>query len=237
MFLLMLLSAALANPCAEHRDGQVFPEGALLFKTATAELLHAELAIASVVCALNADPKLTIQVETHTDSRGAGSYNLRISQARAESIRDALIADGIDASRLTAVGFGETMPLGTNSTMVGRDKNRRIELHTEPPQSRPKPPAPTTIEPPPAPAPVPAPPEKPKIDPWCAELAIAIVNKSDAVWLRKGELGEVAQRMSRCLGESWTRAWDGDALYATQAQWRLSVEAGEEAVSVRLVQW
>lgn len=66
-------------------------------------------------------------IEGHTDDRGAASYNLNLSQARADAVRNVLIERyGIAANRITARGFGETQPIATNDTKAGRLANRRV---------------------------------------------------------------------------------------------------------------
>ena len=68
-------------------------------------------------------------VAGYTDSVAPEAYNLKLSQQRADSVRDALINDhGIDPSRLTAIGYGEDSPIADNETAAGRAKNRRVEL-------------------------------------------------------------------------------------------------------------
>ena len=69
-----------------------------------------------------------VQIGGHTDSDGPAEINLRLSQERADSVRGALIARGIDAARLTAVGYGETEPLVPNDSDANKARNRRIEL-------------------------------------------------------------------------------------------------------------
>ena len=69
-----------------------------------------------------------VTVEGHTDSRASEGYNQELSQRRAETVRDYLISNGVDASRLTAVGRGENSPIASNSTEEGRRKNRRVEF-------------------------------------------------------------------------------------------------------------
>jgi len=67
-------------------------------------------------------------IEGHTDSRGSKKGNLKLSQARAESVRNYIIKKfGIDADRLSAKGFGSSKPVATNKNASGRAKNRRIE--------------------------------------------------------------------------------------------------------------
>ncbi len=78
---------------------------------------------------LIANPAIRIRVEGHTDSQGSVSYNLRLSQGRADAVREYLVNQGIAASRLTAVGFGEENPIADNETEEGRALNRRVEFH------------------------------------------------------------------------------------------------------------
>ncbi|MBV61156.1 MAG: hypothetical protein CMH65_07630 [Nevskiales bacterium] len=71
-----------------------------------------------------------VEVAGHTDSRGAAEYNTELSQARAQSVVDFLVAEGVQASRLTARGYGEFEPVASNETEEGRELNRRVELRT-----------------------------------------------------------------------------------------------------------
>ncbi|MDH3374448.1 MAG: OmpA family protein [Gammaproteobacteria bacterium] len=71
-------------------------------------------------------------VAGHTDSRGDASTNRALSLARAAAVRDALIQLGIDTDRVTAKGYGESMPIADNETPNGRATNRRIVITTEP---------------------------------------------------------------------------------------------------------
>ena len=73
-------------------------------------------------------PELVVRVEGHTDNQGNDSFNLKLSQARAESVRTYLEGRGVDAARLEAVGYGETRPIDTNRTEEGRAANRRVEF-------------------------------------------------------------------------------------------------------------
>ncbi|HMR25546.1 MAG TPA: OmpA family protein [Oligoflexia bacterium] len=69
-----------------------------------------------------------LRIEAHTDSFGSDSLNLKLSQQRAASVEAFLLAAGIEASRLNAIGLGETQPIESNSTPQGRAKNRRVEF-------------------------------------------------------------------------------------------------------------
>lgn len=74
-------------------------------------------------------PELTkIRVEGHTDNVGAPEKNMALSQSRAESVRDHLVGQGVDKSRVDAVGYGQERPISPNITSRGRDANRRVEF-------------------------------------------------------------------------------------------------------------
>lgn len=73
-------------------------------------------------------PALKIEVAGHTDNAGTPDGNLKLSQARAASVMQALVSRGIAPTRLTAKGYGQTVPLADNKTEEGRAKNRRVEL-------------------------------------------------------------------------------------------------------------
>jgi outer membrane protein OmpA-like peptidoglycan-associated protein len=69
-----------------------------------------------------------VEVQGHTDDTGAAAYNLRLSQARAQAVVDAISSHGVDASRMTAKGYGQEKPLVPNSTEANRAKNRRVQV-------------------------------------------------------------------------------------------------------------
>lgn len=76
------------------------------------------------------NPTVTkINVEGHTDSDGSDSYNKKLSQKRANSVKDYLVKAGIDGSILEAIGYGEERPLADNGTDEGKEKNRRVEFN------------------------------------------------------------------------------------------------------------
>jgi outer membrane protein OmpA-like peptidoglycan-associated protein len=81
-------------------------------------------------------PGAVIEVAGHTDATGSTEFNQALSQLRAEAVRNALIAQGVDPTRLRAVGYGEGRPIADNETEEGRARNRRVELTlTEAPES------------------------------------------------------------------------------------------------------
>jgi len=73
-------------------------------------------------------PKVKIEIDGFTDSIGIPVYNQWLSEERAKAVRNYLIANGIEAKRLTAVGFGDSRPLAVNTTFMGRKQNRRTEF-------------------------------------------------------------------------------------------------------------
>ena len=69
-----------------------------------------------------------VTIEGHTDNRGSANLNQALSQQRAEAVRDALVAAGVDADRLEAVGFGKDRPVASNDSEDGRARNRRVDI-------------------------------------------------------------------------------------------------------------
>jgi outer membrane protein OmpA-like peptidoglycan-associated protein len=84
--------------------------------------------VAQVGMVLADFPGAVIEVAGHTDATGSMEFNQTLSQLRAEAVREALIAQGIDPARLRAVGHGEERPIADNETEEGRARNRRVEL-------------------------------------------------------------------------------------------------------------
>ncbi|MGD8112497.1 OmpA family protein [Vibrio sp. TRT 21S02] len=77
---------------------------------------------------LNTYPQANVEIVGYTDTSGAASYNQMISEKRAQSVSDALVAKGVDASRITARGEGENNPIASNDNREGRKQNRRVEV-------------------------------------------------------------------------------------------------------------
>ena len=73
-------------------------------------------------------PNMNLMIIGHTDSQADDAYNMKLSRDRAESVKEYLVSQGIDASKLSTKGMGETDPIADNSTEQGRFRNRRIEF-------------------------------------------------------------------------------------------------------------
>ncbi|MCX7945041.1 MAG: OmpA family protein [Deltaproteobacteria bacterium] len=79
---------------------------------------------------LKDNPEFKVEVQGHTDNVGGRAYNMKLSQARANAVRDHLIkVEGIDPDRLIAKGYGFDVPIASNKTEKGRALNRRVEFH------------------------------------------------------------------------------------------------------------
>ena len=85
--------------------------------------------IDKVIMLLNENPKLTVQISGHTDNVGKKEDNLALSLSRAKSVVNYIVSKGINASRLTAKGFGDTKPIASNDTEQGKTLNRRTEIN------------------------------------------------------------------------------------------------------------
>lgn len=102
----------------------------ILFNTGKASLQDAsKQTLNDITDILKKYPDSKFTIEGHTDSVGSESLNEKLSDERAKSVRDYLIANGIDSSRLTSKGFGESKPIATNATRTGRSQNRRVEIN------------------------------------------------------------------------------------------------------------
>jgi outer membrane protein OmpA-like peptidoglycan-associated protein len=105
--------------------------GSVLFATGKSTLLPTSKGrLNDVARALKEDPR-SITIVGHTDSQGADEMNMKLSQARAESVRTYLTSQGVPADRVRAEGLGETQPVVDNGTAEGRANNRRVEIILE----------------------------------------------------------------------------------------------------------
>ena len=81
-----------------------------------------------IAAILARNPDVEVEIAGHADARGPGEYNMRLSVRRAEAVRAYLAQQGVDASRMTARGFGESRPVASNDSASGQAQNRRVEL-------------------------------------------------------------------------------------------------------------
>jgi OOP family OmpA-OmpF porin len=100
----------------------LFNTGRASFKSGVSKQIDGMLAI------MNEFPKAEFDIKGYTDSTGSASNNLKLSEKRANAVRNYLISKGIAASRLIAKGYGEDAPIDSNKTRAGRSNNRRVEV-------------------------------------------------------------------------------------------------------------
>lgn len=129
-------SLATSEAAAVSREGNLLAvtfKGDVTFDTNSSEVrpgLYSE--INRVAGVLTQYPDTLIRVEGHTDSKGSSEYNMNLSLRRADAVKMLLIQRGVAESRIEEVGYGETMPVATNDTEVGRQMNRRVEIKIAP---------------------------------------------------------------------------------------------------------
>jgi len=127
---------AKSEATAVTREGNLLSvtfKGDVTFDTNSAELrpgLYNE--INRVAGVLNQYPDTLIRVEGHTDSKGSDEYNMDLSKRRANNVKTLLIMRGVAENRIEVAGYGKTMPVATNDTEAGRQKNRRVEIRIAP---------------------------------------------------------------------------------------------------------
>lgn len=114
----------------EARGTVITLQGAVLFVTGKSELLPlAKDRLNEVATALKElDDNQVAVVQGYTDSRGADDANMKLSQARADAVRDYLLSQGVKPERLRSEGHGEERPVASNDTAEGRANNRRVEI-------------------------------------------------------------------------------------------------------------
>jgi outer membrane protein OmpA-like peptidoglycan-associated protein len=120
------------NRVLETRDtprGLVVNMGDVLFATGKYNLRpEAQIVLAKLSGIILSHPGLNLAVEGYTDSTGGDDFNLKLSQQRADTVREYLVSQGLADSTVTAKGFGKTDPVADNGTPAGRQKNRRVEI-------------------------------------------------------------------------------------------------------------
>jgi outer membrane protein OmpA-like peptidoglycan-associated protein len=109
--------------------GLVLTLGDVLFDTGRAQLNSGSgRKLDQLAQFLNEHPERRVQIDGFTDSVGTDSYNLDLSQRRADAVRSALLSRGIDSSRIGSQGYGKSFPVADNTDSGGRQLNRRVEV-------------------------------------------------------------------------------------------------------------
>jgi len=112
------------------KDDRIVLPGPITFKSGSADILpDSHKLLDSVAATLETHMDIArLAIGVHTDSRGSGAYNKRISQQRADAVLSYLAGKGLPRARLEAVGYGEERPIADNRTEEGRARNRRVEF-------------------------------------------------------------------------------------------------------------
>jgi len=121
------LNSVLAT--SESARGLIVNMSDVLFDTGRYTLKpNTQISLAKVAGILQAYPGLKLQVEGYTDSVGSDQYNQKLSENRADAVRDFLVTQGVQTENITATGYGKAKPVADNSTVQGRAQNRRVNL-------------------------------------------------------------------------------------------------------------
>jgi outer membrane protein OmpA-like peptidoglycan-associated protein len=121
------LNSVLAT--SESARGLIVNMSDVLFDTGKYTLKpNTQISLAKVAGILQAYPGLKLQVEGYTDSVGSDEYNQKLSENRADAVRDFLVTQGVSADNISATGYGKAKPVADNATAQGRSQNRRVNL-------------------------------------------------------------------------------------------------------------
>ncbi|MCB0777062.1 MAG: OmpA family protein, partial [Chitinophagaceae bacterium] len=101
----------------------------ILFITGSAKLQKKSFkGLDDVVAIMKENPEIKLQIDGHTDAVGSDESNQILSDNRAASVKSYIVSKGIDESRITSAGHGESQPIADNKTAAGRQQNRRVEM-------------------------------------------------------------------------------------------------------------
>ncbi|HET7117067.1 MAG TPA: OmpA family protein [Hanamia sp.] len=130
----MVTNIRLAEGGGMNMIGKKFTEAKIITHGITFDIDKSEIKPESmgtlnmIVGVLKSNPDLKFEIDGHTDNTGQAAHNLTLSQQRAKAVKAQLVKMGIDGSRLTTKGFGDTKPISDNSTPEGKANNRRVEF-------------------------------------------------------------------------------------------------------------
>ena len=128
---------AIPGAQVEKRDDSILVnfQSGILFDVGSSQLSPGSYdRLRSLSRTLNNYPKSHVIIKGHTDSTGAAAFNQSLSEKRSDRVRAFLISEGVSPTRITAIGFGASLPLSTNATPEGRAQNRRVEIEIRPTQ-------------------------------------------------------------------------------------------------------
>lgn len=109
--------------------GSITLEGVNFEHNSAALTVTSHPALDAIADGLKKHPRLKVEIQGHTDSTGTPPYNLKLSQKRADSVRDYLVYGGVNADQLVTKGYGQTQPAASNKTAEGRSQNRRVVMY------------------------------------------------------------------------------------------------------------
>jgi OmpA-OmpF porin, OOP family len=125
-----MLTKELTDLKAKQTDrGMVLTVGDVLFATGKAEIASGGLrGVDKLAEFLKSNPKRNLLIEGFTDNTGSEDLNVKLSQQRADAVRDLLVSRGVAPDRITTKGYGPKYPLTSNDSAAGRQQNRRVEV-------------------------------------------------------------------------------------------------------------
>ena len=118
-----------SGPVASAPPANVLTLTDVLFEPGKAELRPGAInRLQPMISFLKTHPDATATIEGFTDTRGNPQRNRQLSEARAQAVKDAVVAEGVEPGRVIARGMGEEFPIASNDTPAGRQQNRRVEV-------------------------------------------------------------------------------------------------------------
>ena len=109
--------------------GSITLEGVNFEYNSAALTMASHAPLDAVADGLKKHQRVKVEIQGHSDSTGSVPYNMKLSQRRADSVRDYLVQQGVNADQLQTKGYGPTQPIATNKTAEGRAKNRRVVMY------------------------------------------------------------------------------------------------------------